>query len=215
MFTPDNYYVEYAKISRLISNKILLIISLTYTFLIFTILNNYKQNSSIDVIFKYTLLLLIILFILKYFMNHYKFKKLISLTGDKTINAHNYRSKLNSYIIKELDTVLSENNINKDIYERFYRDQLITFSKNSKSILGEHAYISFVLGSLFVAFLQGAFNIQDTFQGIIVTFYALFIFSILIIIVIFQFKQERISKYNDICDLIYFTEFIFSKQNTI
>lgn len=214
MFTPDNYYAEYKKISRIISDKIIFILALTYTLLMFTLFNNYNnQSTSLNVVFKYFLLAIIILFVLKYFMNRFKYKKLISLTNDNAINAHNYRYKLNCYILKELDAVLSANNINKDIYDKFYRDQLVTFSKNSKSILGEHAYISFILGSLFVAFLQGTFNIQNTFQGILGTFYALFIFSVFIIIVIFQFKQDRITKYNDICDLIFFTECVFSKQN--
>lgn len=214
MITPENYYLEYKKISTLVNEKYVYIIAFIIAIPILLLV--YNMQTYIVLIMPLILYLFIVYKCLKKFsfwVKKNKIKKLKQLTKDENINKDNFENKYYDYIINNLKIILKKNNINKNIYNSFYRNNLSIYQNMSKNILGDNVYISFIFGSIYVSTIQAMYNLPKSVDEILITLAFIITISLFIIYVIHEIKQTTQSKYNNISKLIFYTERIFLDED--
>lgn len=212
MITPENYYLKYKKIITLFSEKIIFLIISILFLLCISAFYEFNKNQISKTFIQYIISIILFFFGSGYIIKKARTKKLMKLTNKKDITTANFHEEFDIYKIKRLRMILKENHITKDIYETFYRQQLNNYLQSTKNFFGENAYISFIVGTIYASFLQGLLgmaNNPNEFFGILII---VIIFSVVIIFIIKQIKQDNY-KYEQVYNLIFYTEIIFSESN--
>jgi hypothetical protein len=213
MITPEDYYLNYKKISSLFNEKYIYAISVTIVIPVLILLY-FMQTSKFLVI----ILIIYIFALYKFLQNsanwikNEKINKLKKLTDDKDITSDNFNSKYQDHVLINLKTILNKNNINYKIYNSFYRSHLNNYLNVNKNILGNNVYVSFIFGSIYVGTLQAFYNLSATIEDLIVVLCTIVIISLFIIWILHEIKQFTHNKYIDISKLIFYTEMIFQEQ---
>lgn len=214
MITPENYYLKYKKITTLFNEKLIfIIISLLYLLMLLAFYEFMISQLSIT-FFAYFISAILIFFKSRNIIKSKKIDNLIKLTNNKNIKTENFHEEFDKYIIKELDNILKENYITAEIYKTFYRHHLNNYLQSSKNIFGENAYISFIGGTIYASFLQKLLSMANNNNDFFFTLIIIITFSVVIIFIIKQIKQESYNKYEQIYNLIFYTEIIFSKYES-
>ncbi|MBP1926827.1 putative MnhB-related membrane protein [Sedimentibacter acidaminivorans] len=221
MITPEDYYLEYKKISLLINQTWVYAIAILFAIIAVVpmfILIRFIHNSSI-----LTFLLLVYLVSLYKILNaldnpistqvkKVKINKLKDLTKDNDISTDNFESKRQNFIFTNLKKILNSHNIDYKIYESFYKSHLNNYLSVNKNILGDNIYIPFIFGSIYIGTLQAYYNLVNSTDDLIISFITILLISLSIIIVIHEIKKNTQNKYNDISKLVFYTEMIFQEQ---
>ncbi len=217
MLTPELYYEKYKKISQIFNKYLtntLFFFLLIILFLIFITNNLELIIPTLLILYTSTFISVIIIFKLR-------INKLKKLTDDKNINRRNYHKKLEMYSLVILETILSEYNIDINIYNNFYREQLKDYYNRSRNILTDKPYMTFMFGAIFVGFVNTIFRIvnspeiliiKDLSEYFSITFIMLFasvIFILLLSLIIYA-SNDLFNRSKEISKLIYYTEIIFN-----
>ncbi len=221
MITPENYYLEYKKVSLLIDEKYIYVaaIFLAIIAIIPLPILIYFVHNSIALFILSLAYLPILNYILKLLdkpissqIRKIKINKLKKLTNNKKIYPDNFEIEHYDFILKNLKNTLSTHKINEDIYKSFYKSHLKDYLASNKNILGDNIYVPFIFGSIYVGTLQAFYSLTTTIDEVMKTLAIVIIVSALIAWIIYFIKQSSHSKYDDISKLIFYTEMIFQEQ---
>lgn len=100
------------------------------------------------------------------------------------------------------------------MYDNFYRNQLSEYYQEKKNILKDKPYITFMLGAVFIPFINSLYSFpitkfEEYFSFNIAMFFVLIILIGVISFVIYSANDSILDKSKDINKLIFYTEFIF------
>ncbi len=221
MITPEDYYLEYKKLSLLISERVIYTIAIIIMILMLILMRviiHFVHNSIVLFFILLSCAPIIHIFFsifdkpINTKIRNVKISKLKKLINNNNITPKNFESKHQDYILVNLINILDKHNINSKIYESFYKNHLNNYLAVNKNILGDNIYAPFIFGSIYVGTLQAYYSLTNTTGELIISFIMILTFSLIIITVIHEIKKYTQSKYNSISKLVFYTEIIFQEQ---
>lgn len=219
MITAEEYLNKYKTISNLINPKVINSIITILILLLLILVSTFEKYILIAYLMFFSVTLLI-----RFCLTKYRIKTLNKCIheNDKSnynINKCNFDEEFKFYILYQLLLIIEENSINQNLYDKAFRNQLEELYKEKKNLLTDKPYITFMLGALFVSFIDSFYDfpyinldLVTNINSIIQTTVILLVFIFLLSFMIYNFDSTLFNRGKEIKTLLNYTDLIMYSQ---